>query len=62
MPPKKTEAAPKAKSASGHATYQDMIHDAITQLKDRNGSRYAISSSIVIIDMNALQVSYLHSM
>jgi histone H1/5 len=39
MPPKKTEsAAPKAKSSSSHASYQDMITDAIVALKDRNGS------------------------
>ncbi|KAK3942016.1 linker histone H1 and H5 family-domain-containing protein [Diplogelasinospora grovesii] len=46
MPPKKTEtatksegaAAPKTTSKSGHASYQDMITDAIIQLKDRNGS------------------------
>ncbi|OAQ66165.1 histone H1 [Pochonia chlamydosporia 170] len=38
MPPKKAEgsAAPKAKST--HASYQDMITDAIVNLKDRNGS------------------------
>jgi len=44
MPPKKTEtksegaAAPKAKSSGSQHTYQDMITDAITALKDRNGS------------------------
>ncbi|KAK4179387.1 putative histone H1, partial [Triangularia setosa] len=44
MPPKKTEtktegaAAPKAKAAPVHPSYQDMITDAIIQLKDRNGS------------------------
>ncbi|KAL5094617.1 hypothetical protein Trisim1_005350 [Trichoderma cf. simile WF8] len=39
MPPKKTEgAAPKAKSGAAHASYQDMITDAILNLKDRNGS------------------------
>ncbi|KAI0390504.1 hypothetical protein F5Y17DRAFT_444397 [Xylariaceae sp. FL0594] len=35
-PPKKTDAAPKAKSS--HASYQDMITDAIIALKDRTGS------------------------
>ncbi|RKU45637.1 hypothetical protein DL546_001571 [Coniochaeta pulveracea] len=47
MPPKKSEtksegaAAPKtksSKSSSNHASYQDMIADAIITLKDRNGS------------------------
>lgn len=37
MPPKKVDsAAPKAKPT--HASYQDMITDAIVNLKDRNGS------------------------
>ncbi|KAJ2970415.1 hypothetical protein NQ176_g8201 [Zarea fungicola] len=34
--PAKAAAAPKAKAA--HASYQDMITDAIVNLKDRNGS------------------------
>ncbi|KAG6358100.1 hypothetical protein INS49_013984 [Diaporthe citri] len=38
MPPKKTEGATKAKAPASHPTYQDMIAEAITQLKDRNGS------------------------
>ncbi|KAI3395341.1 hypothetical protein diail_1397 [Diaporthe ilicicola] len=38
MPPKKTEGATKAKAPASHPTYQDMISEAITQLKDRNGS------------------------
>ncbi|TGO35508.1 hypothetical protein BHYA_0156g00320 [Botrytis hyacinthi] len=42
MPPKAattTAAAPKAKAApSDHASYQDMIIDAIINLKERNGS------------------------
>jgi len=44
MPPKKTDtktegaAAPKAKSASTHGTYQAMITDAIVARKDRYGS------------------------
>lgn len=39
MPPKKSEsAAPKAKSAATHPSYQDMITSAIISLKDRNGS------------------------
>jgi len=39
MPPKKTEAGakPKAAAAAGHS-YQDMIKDAIINLKDRQGS------------------------
>merc|ERR1711977_449623 len=36
MPPKSTTTKPKA--ASEHASYQDMITDAIVNLKDRNGS------------------------
>jgi len=36
MPPK--TAAPKAKAASDHASYQDMITVAIINLKDRSGS------------------------
>lgn len=37
MPPKKTgSAAPK--KAAGHASYRDMIKDAIMSLKERNGS------------------------
>ncbi|QPC79847.1 hypothetical protein HYE68_010599 [Fusarium pseudograminearum] len=35
MPPK---AAAAPKKASGHASYQDMITDAIVNLKDRKGS------------------------
>jgi len=39
MPPK---SAPKAKAAAGdHASYQDMITDAIVTLKERNGSSRA---------------------
>ncbi|PHH80278.1 hypothetical protein CDD82_1880 [Ophiocordyceps australis] len=39
MAPKKTEGAvSKAKPGSTHASYQDMIIDAIVNLKDRNGS------------------------
>ncbi|KUI61257.1 Histone H1 [Cytospora mali] len=39
MPPKKTEgAATKTKAPASHPSYQDMISEAITQLKDRNGS------------------------
>lgn len=38
MPPKKTEGSTKAKAPASHPTYQDMIAEAITQLKDRNGS------------------------
>ncbi|KUI72359.1 Histone H1 [Cytospora mali] len=39
MPPKKTEgAATKSKAPASHPSYQDMISEAITQLKDRNGS------------------------
>ncbi|KAK1715490.1 uncharacterized protein BDZ83DRAFT_635667 [Colletotrichum acutatum] len=39
MPPKKTEGAAAAPSKkSTHASYQDMITDAIVALKDRNGS------------------------
>jgi len=39
MPPKKSEsAAPKAKSAATHPSYQDMITSAIISLKERNGS------------------------
>jgi histone H1/5 len=39
MAPKAAAAAPKAKAASGdHASYQDMIKDAIINLKDRSGS------------------------
>merc|ERR1712098_978735 len=36
MPPKSTTTKPKA--ASEHASYQDMITDAIVNLKDHNGS------------------------
>merc|ERR1711977_367049 len=36
MPPKSTTTKPKA--ASEHASYQDMITDAIVNLRDRNGS------------------------
>jgi len=50
MPPKKTgTAAPKkaAGTAPAHATYQDMIKDAIRNLKDRSGSsRQAIKKYI----------------
>ncbi|RDA91863.1 hypothetical protein CP533_3685 [Ophiocordyceps camponoti-saundersi (nom. inval.)] len=41
MPPKKADSAAKpatAKSGPTHASYQDMITDAIVNLKDRNGS------------------------
>lgn len=38
MPPKKTEGAAALKSKPAHASYQDMITDAIMTLKDRNGS------------------------
>ncbi|RDA85015.1 hypothetical protein CP532_2061 [Ophiocordyceps camponoti-leonardi (nom. inval.)] len=39
MPPKKTDSAAKpAASKPTHASYQDMITDAIVNLKDRNGS------------------------
>ncbi|KAE9981499.1 hypothetical protein BLS_007328 [Venturia inaequalis] len=50
MPPKKT-AAPKAKAAAAagpqHASYQDMVKEAIVNLKERNGSsRQAIKKYI----------------
>ncbi|ODM18397.1 hypothetical protein SI65_06268 [Aspergillus cristatus] len=39
MPPKKTAAASATKkAAAGHASYRDMIKDAIVNLKERNGS------------------------
>jgi histone H1/5 len=40
MPPKKasTAAAASKKAAPSHASYRDMIKDAIVSLKDRNGS------------------------
>lgn len=38
MPPKKTEGASAPKSKPSHASYQDMITQAIVTLKDRNGS------------------------
>ncbi|PLB51687.1 hypothetical protein P170DRAFT_461848 [Aspergillus steynii IBT 23096] len=39
MPPKKaTTAATKKAAGSGHASYRDMIKDAILNLKERNGS------------------------
>merc|ERR1711939_869094 len=44
MPPKSTTTKPKA--ASEHASYQDMITDAIVNLKDRNGSRYDYSQCL----------------
>merc|ERR1711977_212278 len=45
MPPKSTTTKPKA--ASEHASYQDMITDAIVNLKDRNGSsRIALKAGV----------------
>ncbi|ODA79093.1 hypothetical protein RJ55_04684 [Drechmeria coniospora] len=38
MPAKKETTGSKPKSGSSHASYQDMITDAIVNLKDRNGS------------------------
>ncbi|KAG6011034.1 hypothetical protein E4U21_000065 [Claviceps maximensis] len=38
MPPKKVEGAAPPKAKATHASYQDMITDAIVNLKDRNGS------------------------
>ncbi|QUC20882.1 uncharacterized protein UV8b_05123 [Ustilaginoidea virens] len=38
MPPKKVDGAAAPKAKASHATYQDMITDAIVNLKDRNGS------------------------
>lgn len=38
MPPKKTESGATAPKKASHASYQDMITDAIVALKDRNGS------------------------
>ncbi|KAG2421529.1 hypothetical protein HFD88_005504 [Aspergillus terreus] len=38
MPPKKASTAASKKTASGHASYRDMIKDAILNLKERNGS------------------------
>jgi histone H1/5 len=38
MPPKKASTAASKKTTSGHASYRDMIKDAILNLKERNGS------------------------
>ncbi|KAF9888451.1 hypothetical protein FE257_008729 [Aspergillus nanangensis] len=38
MPPKKASTTATKKTASGHASYRDMIKDAILNLKERNGS------------------------
>ncbi|EYE96234.1 histone H1/H5 family protein [Aspergillus ruber CBS 135680] len=39
MPPKRAAATPATKkAAAGHASYRDMIKDAIVNLKERNGS------------------------
>ncbi|KFY10300.1 hypothetical protein V491_07729 [Pseudogymnoascus sp. VKM F-3775] len=38
MPPKKTESGAAKKSTSAGHSYQDMIKDAIINLKERNGS------------------------
>ncbi|KAH8428977.1 histone H1/H5 family protein [Aspergillus melleus] len=38
MPPKKASTATKKAAGSGHASYRDMIKDAILNLKERNGS------------------------
>ncbi|KAL8827948.1 MAG: hypothetical protein Q9191_002875 [Dirinaria sp. TL-2023a] len=49
MPPKKAVAAAsqkKATAAPAHASYRDMIKEAILTLKERNGSRYGVLFSI----------------
>ncbi|EAW21947.1 histone H1/H5 family protein [Aspergillus fischeri NRRL 181] len=38
MPPKKASTGATKKAASSHASYRDMIKDAILNLKERNGS------------------------
>ncbi|KAE8348460.1 linker histone H1 and H5 family-domain-containing protein [Aspergillus coremiiformis] len=38
MPPKKASAGTAKKTSSTHASYRDMIKDAILNLKERNGS------------------------
>lgn len=38
MPPKKASTGATKKTASSHASYRDMIKDAILNLKERNGS------------------------
>ncbi|PWY79388.1 hypothetical protein BO94DRAFT_602961 [Aspergillus sclerotioniger CBS 115572] len=38
MPPKKTSTTSTKKAGSSHASYRDMIKDAILNLKERNGS------------------------
>jgi len=65
MPLKKTEgavAATKAKAGSAHASYQDMIIDAIVNLKDRNGSsrqslkKYVKANNILNVSDNMFEL------
>jgi len=47
MPPKKATGATKKAAAPAHASYRDMIKDAIVNLKERNGSsRQAIKKYV----------------
>ncbi|KAJ5162376.1 Histone H1 [Penicillium capsulatum] len=48
MPPKKATSAAKKAAPAPHASYRDMIKDAIVNLKERNGSsRQAIKKYVI---------------
>ncbi|KAG8405781.1 hypothetical protein J3458_021714 [Metarhizium acridum] len=57
MPPKKAEGSAPPKAKSTHATYQDMITDAIVNLKDRNGSSRQSLKKYVKANNNLANVS-----
>ncbi|KAF3403845.1 Histone H1 [Penicillium rolfsii] len=62
MPPKKATGVTKKAAAPAHASYRDMIKDAIVNLKERNGSRYVlvvrnISSPLFLVASPRVQTS-----
>ncbi|KAJ5414955.1 Histone H1 [Penicillium cosmopolitanum] len=57
MPPKKAAGASKKAAPAAHASYRDMITDAIVNLKERNGSsRQAIKKYVT--SNNQINVAY----